>query len=115
MAKTWDYRGNGRKGSFGQKKKKLEEVDPSSGSMSAENKIIDVKQSKGGLGFFGYIFLIIIICFSIIGIMKTFEDDLLNYFPETEYIFEILEEQLVYLAESVKNLVVIINDLINSY
>ena len=25
MAKTWDYRGNGRKGSFGQKKKKLEE------------------------------------------------------------------------------------------
>ena len=27
MAKTWDYRGNGRKGSFGQKKKKLEEIE----------------------------------------------------------------------------------------
>ena len=27
MAKTWDYRGNGRKGSFGQKKKKLEEME----------------------------------------------------------------------------------------
>ena len=59
--------------------------------------------------------MLIIIGFSIIGILKTFENDLLNYFPETEYIFEILEEQLVYLAESVKNLVVIINDLINSY
>jgi len=97
------------------KKKKLEEVDPSSGSMSVENKIIDVKQSKGGLGFFGYIFLIIIICFSIIGIMKTFEDDLLNYFPETQYIYDLANEQLEYLAESVKNIIVIINDLINSY
>ena len=27
MAKTWDYRGSGRKGSFGQKKRKLQEKE----------------------------------------------------------------------------------------
>ena len=96
------------------KQKKLEEVDPSE-SISSEKKLPDIHRSKAGLGFFGYIFLIIIIGFSIIGILKTFENDLLNYFPETQYILEILDEQLEYLAESVKNLVVIINDLINSY
>tara|TARA_R100000152_G_C6546965_1_gene22959 strand:+ start:102 stop:272 length:171 start_codon:yes stop_codon:yes gene_type:complete len=27
MAKTWDYRGNRKKGSFGQKKKNLQEME----------------------------------------------------------------------------------------
>ena len=75
----------------------------------------DIYKPKEGLGFFGYIFLIIIVGFSIVGILKTFEDDLLGYFPETEYIFMILDEQLKFLAESVKNIIVIIKDLINSY
>ena len=47
--------------------------------------------------------------------MKTFEDDLLNYFPETQYIYDLANEQLEYLAESVKNIIVIIQDLINAY
>jgi len=68
-----------------------------------------------GLGFFSYIFLIIIVGFSLVGFLKTFENDLLNYFPQTEYIFELLNIQLEYLAESVKNIIVIINDLVNSY
>jgi len=59
--------------------------------------------------------LLIIIGFSFVGILKTFEDDLLNYFPETEYVFRLLDEQLEFLAESVKNIIVIINDLIDSY
>ena len=75
----------------------------------------DIYQPKQGLGFFGYIFLIIIIGFSIVGILKTFENDLINYFPQTEYVLELLNQQLVYLAESVKNIIVIIQDLINSY
>ena len=97
------------------KKKKLEEVDPSSGSLSNEKKLPDIYKPKEGLGFFGYIFLFIIIGFSIIGILKTFETDLMEYFPEMEYIFEILDEQLIYLSETVKNVITIINDLINSY
>ena len=39
----------------------------------------------------------------------------MEYFPEMEYIFEILDEQLIYLSETVKNVITIINDLINSY
>ena len=70
---------------------------------------------KEGIGFFGYFFLIIIICFSLIGIFKTFENDLINIFPEIEYIFELLDEQLVYVAETIKNIIVITKDLINSY
>ena len=97
------------------RKKKLEEVDPSSESLDETKQLPDVYKPKQGLGFFGYIFLLIIIGFSFVGILKTFEDDLLNYFPNTEYVFILLEEQLEFLAESVKNIIVIINDLIDSY
>ena len=97
------------------RKKKLEEVDPSSESLDETKQLPGVYKPKQGLGFFGYIFLLIIIGFSFVGILKTFEDDLLNYFPETEYVFILLDEQLEFLAESVKNIIVIINDLIDSY
>ena len=84
---------------------------------TTENPIIINKKNKpkGSLGFFGYIFLIIIIGFSLVGIIKTFENDLLNNFPETKYIIDLFNEQLEYLAESVKNLIVLISDLTNSY
>ena len=97
------------------RKKKLEEVDPSSGGLDSEKQLSDTYKPKQGLGFFGYIFLLIIIGFSVVGVLRTFENDLLNTFPETEYIYEILDEQLEFLAESVKNIIVIINDLVDSY
>ena len=96
-------------------KKIKKEMDPSSGSLDSEKQLPDVYKPKQGLGFFGYIFLLIIIGFSIVGILRTFESDLLNYFPETEYIYELLDEQLEFLAETVKNMIVIVNDLISSY
>ena len=96
-------------------KKAKKELDPSSESLDSEKQLPDVRKSKQGLGFFGYIFLLVIIAFSAVGILKTFENDLLNNFPEIQYIFDLLDEQLVFLAESVKNVIVIINDLINSY
>ena len=97
------------------RKKKLEEVDPSSGDLDSEKQLLDTYKSKQGLGFFGYIFLLIIIGFSLVGVLRTFENDLLNTFPQTEYIYELLDEQLEFLAESVKNIIVIINDLVDSY
>ena len=97
------------------KKKKLEEVDPSSESLDNEKRSPDVYKTKQGIGFFGYIFLIIIIGFSIVGVLKTFENDLLSLFPEAEYIFRLINEQLEFLAESVKNIIVLINDLLSSY
>jgi len=90
-------------------------IDPASGSLDNEEKITDTSKPKQGLGFFGYIFLLIVIGFSIVGILRTFENDLLNYFPETEYIYRLLDKQLEYLAETVKNMIVILSDLINSY
>ena len=97
------------------RKKKLEELDPSSGSLDGEKQLSDIRAPKQGLGFFGYIFLLIIIGFSVVGVLRTFENDLLNTFPEMEYIYELLDKQLEFLAESVKNIIVIINDLIDSY
>ena len=90
-------------------------IDPSFGAQDNEKQLPDIDQPKQGLGFFGYIFLLIIIGFSIVGVLRTFENDLLNYFPETEYIYELLDEQLEFLAETVKNMIVIVNDLISSY
>ena len=90
-------------------------IDPSFGARDNEKQLPDIDQPKQGLGFFGYVFLLIIIGFSIVGILRTFENDLLNYFPETEYIYQLLDEQLEFLAETVKNMIVIVNDLISSY
>ena len=90
-------------------------IDPSFGTQNNKKQLPDIDQPKQGLGFFGYIFLLIIIGFSIVGILRTFENDLLNYFPETEYIYELLDEQLEFLAETVKNMIVIVSDLISSY
>ena len=92
-----------------------ETVDPSSESLDNKKQVPDIDKPKQGLGFFGYIFLLIIIGFSIVGVLRTFENDLLNYFPETEYIYRLLDKQLEYFAETVKNMIVIVNDLINSY
>ena len=93
----------------------LDEVDSSSENLGDEKQVPDIEQPKHGLGFFGYIFLLIIIGFSVVGVLRTFENDLLNTFPETEYIYQLLDEQLEFLAETVKNMIVIVNDLISSY
>ena len=96
------------------KQKKSLKMDPSE-VINTEKQLPDIYKPKQGIGFFGYIFLIIIIGFSLIGVLKTFENDLLNYFPEAEYLFKLIDEQLKYISESVKNIIVIVNDLINSY
>ena len=92
-----------------------DEVDPSSKNLGDKKQVPDIDQPKQGLGFFGYIFLLIIIGFSIVGVLRTFENDLLNYFPKTEYIYRLLDKQLEFLTETVKNMIVIVNDLISSY
>jgi len=97
------------------RKKKIGEVNPSSESLDDEKQSLDNYKTKQGIGFFGYIFLLIVVGFSIVGVLRTFEYDLINYFPQTEYIFELLYEQLEYLSETIKNMIVIFSDLINSY
>ena len=97
------------------KRKKIKkEVDPSSQEMGSE-RLPDIYRSNEGIGFFGFIFLMIVIGFSLVGLLKTFETDLINNFTEAEYLFEVLDQQLIYVSETFKNVITIINDLINSY
>ena len=61
------------------------------------------------------ILLSIIVIFSIVGVIKTFENDLIYYFPEVEYFLELLNLQLEYFSETFKNMIIIVKDLIDSY
>ena len=49
------------------------------------------------------------------GVIKTFENDLIYYFPEVEYFLELLNLQLEYFSETFKNKIIIVKDLIDSY
>ena len=80
-------------------------IDPSSEQIDSD------EEQKKGLGFFGYIILLTIITLSIIGILKTFQNELIMYFPETEYIYEKGEN----IFESMDYLITIIKDIIKSY
>ena len=80
-------------------------IDPSSEQIDSEN------QQKGGLGFFGYIILLTVITLSVVGILKTFQNELIMYFPETEYIFDKGEN----IFESMGYIITIMQDLIKSY
>ena len=99
---------------YKKKPKNINELNPSE-SISNEKKLPDLYTPKGGLGFFGYLFLVIIIGFSFVGILRTFENDLINNFPETLYIYELLDEQTEYFSETFRNMVIIVKDLMNSY
>ena len=80
-------------------------IDPSSEQLDSDN------QQKEGLGCFGYIILLTIITLSIIGILKTFQNELIMYFPEVEFIFDKGEN----IFESMGYIITIIKDLIMSY
>ena len=82
-------------------------IDPSAGQTDTDI----TKKEKQGLGFFGYIFLLIIISLATIGVLITFQDELLMYFPEAEYIFDKGE----FIFETMDNIITIIKDLIISY
>jgi len=76
-------------------------IDPSSEQIDSDD------QQKKGLGFFSYIILLTVITLSIIGILKTFQNELIMYFPETEYIFDKGEN----IFESMGYIITIIKDL----
>ena len=96
------------------KRKRIEEVDPSESGKTSK-QLPEIYKPKEGMGFFGFIFLLIIVAFSFVGSLKTFESDLISSFPEMENVYILLDEQLEYVSESVKNLTVIITDLLNTY
>jgi len=96
-------------------KKKIKNLDPSAEKINSGQRLPEIYKHKEGIGFFGYISLFFVVFLSAIGIIKTFEDNWLNYFPQDQYIFDLLDEQLDYVAETLKNIITIIKDLIKSY
>jgi predicted Zn finger-like uncharacterized protein len=97
------------------KGKRISEVNPSSQNIENGETLPDIYKPKEKIEIFKYVFLLIIITFSAVGVLKTFEKDLIYNFPEMIFIFEMLEQQMIYVSEAVKNIIVIIDDLINSY
>ena len=95
-------------------KRSKKDVDPS-GAINNTKQLPDIYNPKKGLGFFSFILLSIIVIFSIVGVIKTFENDLIYYFPEVEYFLELLNLQLEYFSETFKNMIIIVKDLIDSY
>ena len=95
-------------------KRSKKDVNPS-GAINNTKQLPDIYNPKKGLGFFSFILLSIIVIFSIVGVIKTFENDLIYYFPEVEYFLELLNLQLEYFSETFKNMIIIVKDLIDSY
>ena len=91
------------------------ELDPFSESLGNETQLPDIYKPKQKISFLTYTFLLIIIGFSIVGVLITFEDSLVYNFPEIKYIFEILNKQTEYFSETIRNMFIIINDLLDSY
>ena len=93
------------------KVKKIQEIEIESGTKTIDpssEQIDSDHQQSGGLGFFGYIILLTIITLSVVGILKTFQNELIMYFPETEYIFdkgENIFESMGYIISIIKNLI----------
>ena len=101
-------------------------IDPSSEEIESDKikqkkQLPDVYRPKQGLGFFGYIFLIAIITLSIVGILKTFQNEMLMHFPKTEYIFKSFDNMVIifkdlikseYIFETFDNILRILKDLI---
>jgi len=97
--------------------KKTSKFDPSTQQINIGDveQLPDLYKPKKGIGFFGYLFLIIILSFSAIGIIKTFENDWLSYFPQDQYVFDLIDEQIKYTTETIKNIFTILKDLTSSY
>ena len=89
--------------------------DPSSVSQSEGEQLPDIYKPKNGIGFFGYIFILLIVFLSLVGAIKTFEDYWLYYFPQHILFFAFIDQQLDFFAETFKNMITIVKDLIDSY
>ena len=89
--------------------------DPSSVSQKDMEKLPDIYKPKNGIGFFGYIFILLIVFLSLVGAIKTFEDYWLYYFPQDILFFAFIDQQLDFFTETFKNMITIVQDLIDSY
>ena len=81
-------------------------IDPSMESMSVAESEKDEKDQ--GIGFLTAIFIILIGAISAIGVLETFKNELIVYWPELEFYLE-------YVYETLENIRIIFRDLFYSY
>jgi len=76
-----------------------------------KKKIIEKKleeESESGFGFLNFLILLFLISISIVGVLETFKDQILPFWPN-------LENYLTYVYETVNNIYILSIDLIRSY
>ena len=76
-----------------------------------KKKIIEKKleeESESGFGFLNFLILLFLISISILGVLETFKDQILPFWPN-------LENYLTYVYETVNNIYILSIDLIRSY
>ena len=81
-------------------------IDPSMESINIDTPRKDEKDQ--GIGFLTSIFIILIGAISTIGVLETFKNELVVYWPELEFYLE-------YVYETLKNIRLILRDLFYSY
>ena len=98
---------SGKKGLKKGIKTKKKSINPSEEYIQ-KRKVQKNYETKNGLGFFGYIFLSVIIFLSLIGIIETFKENIVTFFPE-------IDNQLKFIYESFANILMLIKDMLKQY
>ena len=82
-------------------------INPSEGYNQKRKNEKNNETSKG-LGFFGYIFLLIIIFLSLLGVIETFKENILIVYPE-------IDNQLNFIYEAFENILILVKDIFKQY
>ena len=73
-----------------------------------DNSLMYSENSKGGIGIFSFLIVLIMFFASIILFLDTFKNHIIIFWPE-------LDNYLIYIFETINNIFIIIKDLFNNY
>ena len=91
------------------KKLTKSKINPSKEIEKKNNKTKkETEDKKVSLDFFSYVFLIILIFVSVVGVVETFKDYISLYYPK-------IDNQLDFVYETFKNIIIIIKDIFRKY
>jgi len=90
------------------KKKKIQKQKKRNETLIEKNDKFPSFEEEKGMGIFTFLILAIIIGFSIIGVLQTFKEQLLPFWPD-------LDNYLTYISETFYNIYIIIKDLFITY
>ena len=77
-------------------------------NMGLQLKSYTKENKENGLGFFGYIIILLIIFLSAIGFIETFKENIIVFWPN-------VDNQLNFIYETFDNMTTIVKDILKSY